>query len=194
MRTLVSAAVTTALAITMAGLTAGQAYASVPAVDSTGATESYMFTVQAARGSTTAITETEASEQFRLTITGVSPVTMFADRPFRDASLITPRSLEANWATWFADSAPNAVLTYARPGKAPGSFVVELTNPVYHATTRSLSFTAIREARAHDPVEKSATWTRLTTPSTMAGVSLFIDPVDSGNSLSINAGYPGEDA
>lgn len=192
MRKLLSTAIVTTLLITVTGLMAEQASATMPAAVATSETESFMFTVQAARGFTTPIKETETSEKFRLTITGVSPVTKFADRPFRDASLITPRSLEINWATWFVESAPNAVLTYARPGKAPASFVVVLTDPIYSAKSRALSFTAVREARAHDPIEKSATWIQFTTPSTMTSVTLFIDPVSS-NTLNIVVPYASED-
>ena len=53
--------------------------------------------------------------------------------------------------------------------------VVTVTDPTYRAAGRTLSFIATRVPREHDPVEKSATWERLTTPTSMRSVSLFID-------------------
>jgi hypothetical protein len=176
MRRSLAAPLVAAFAMTCAALTGSPASASAGMDDQPTGTKEALFTVQAANGTTkslkAAVTE---DERFRLTLTGVDPVTKFANRPFRDATLITPEALDANWDAWFAGDPPNAVLTYLRPGQAPGSMVVALTNPTYSVATRSLSFTATREARKHDPIEKGANWQQLTTPSAMQSVSLFID-------------------
>lgn len=49
---------------------------------------------------------------------------------------------------------------------APGSMVVALTWPRYTAGTQTLTLTAIREQRVHDPAEKSPGRERVTTPAT----------------------------
>ena len=78
------------------------------------ANPSYLFTVQAAAGSTSpGQTSKGEDERFTLTLRGVDPVTKFADRPLRAASVISPAALVSNWDSWFADSPPNAVLTFA---------------------------------------------------------------------------------
>jgi hypothetical protein len=165
-----------ALVITAGGLPALPASAVTGEASASSTTEEYLFTVQAAGGSTKQMRPLgPENERFRLILTDVDPVTMFSDRPFRDARLMSPKALDANWEAWFGADPPNAVLTYARPGRAPGSMVVVLTNPSYTAASRTLAFTATRLPREHDPIEKSVTWQRLTTPSSMHSVSLFID-------------------
>jgi hypothetical protein len=130
--------------------------------------KSFLFTVEASNGRTTPMKATgSVDERFRLTLSDVDPVTMFADWPFRNAKFISPSALDANWSTWFVSDPPNEVLTFARPGKVPGSMVVTLTNPRYQA----------RDRRKHDPLEKGANWQRLTTPRTFSGAGLFIDEV-----------------
>lgn len=174
-RLLAAVSVTAALVATSGGLVVPASAVASAATEPT-VTEEYMFTVQAARGTTTQMAPAErGTERFRLTLTGIDPVTMFSDRPFRDATLMSPRALDTNWEAWFDESPPNAVLTYARPGRAPGSMVVTVTDPTYRAAGRTLSFIATRVPREHDPAEKSVTWQRLTTPTSMRSVSLFID-------------------
>lgn len=97
------------------------------------ANPSYLSTVQAVAGSTVlGQTSKGEDERFTLTMRGVDPVTKFADRPLRAASVISPAALVSNWNSWFADSPPNAVLTFAgRAGEAPQSIVVTLTKPRY---------------------------------------------------------------
>lgn len=140
------------------------------------APESFLFTVQAVGGTTAPLPKQgKVDERFSLTLTGVSPVTQFSDRPFRDSTIISPAALVRNWNAWFAGDPPNAVLTFARPGRAPGSFVISLTRPRYDARDRTLSFTAVRENRQHDPVDSGSGWRRTATPTTFTDASLFID-------------------
>jgi hypothetical protein len=146
------------------------------AADQPTGTEEFMFLVVATRATTVQLkADGPNSERFRLVLTDMAPVTMFSDRPFRDARLMTAKALDANWDTWFAGNPPNAALTFDRRGRPPASMIVELTDSSYNATTRTLTFTAIREPREHDPMEKNLNWQRLTTPSSMRSVSLFID-------------------
>lgn len=147
------------------------------------ATPSYLFTVQSPTGTTVQGNLLKGeNERFTLTMHGVSPVTKFADRPFRNASVMSPAALASNWNAWFADSPPNAVLTYS-PGSAglPESIVVTLTRPRYVSADRTLTFTATRTYRSLDPSEKGSNWTRPTTPRSFTHASLFID--DAGSSV-----------
>lgn len=147
------------------------------------ATPSFLFTVQAAAGSTVpGRSATGEDERFTLTLHGVAPVTKFADRPFRAASVISPVALVANWDAWFAASAPNAVLTYADSSrKTPQSIVVTLAHPRYNSTGSTLTFTATRTYRTMDPSQKAKDWQRPATPRSFSGASLFID--DAGSSV-----------
>jgi hypothetical protein len=172
----------------LAAVVAATCMVSVPArAESSGhspavSSEQYLFTVEATAGVTQSLkVRGPEDERFRLTLSGVDPVTQFSDRPFRDARFISPRALTANWPAFFAGDPPNAVLTYDRPGRAPSSMVVTLSNPRYRASDRTLSFEAIREKRAHDPVEKGPSWQRLTTPKSLSVVSLFIDDASSAS-------------
>lgn len=147
------------------------------------ATPSYLFTVDAVSGSTVADAPLSGSdERFTLSLRGVEPVTKFADRPFRNASVMSPAALVANWKSWFATSAPNAVLTYSvGAGKAPQSIVVTLGQPRYSSSGRTLTFPASRTYRTLDPSQKGSNWVRPATPRSFVGASLFID--DAGSSV-----------
>ncbi len=143
---------------------------------------SYLFTVVAAAGSTMPGQPTNGEdERFTLTLAEVDAVTKFADRPLRAASVLSPEALVSDWSSWFADSPPNAVLTFAgRAGMAPQSIVMTLTEPRHDAIGRTLIFTALRTYRTLEPSEKSQEWTRPATPTDFTMASLFID--NSGDS------------
>lgn len=147
------------------------------------ATPSFLFTVQAMDGSTVPGRSAKVEdEHFTLTLRNVSPVTKFADRPFRTASVISPAALVSNWEAWFADSPPNAVLTFASgTHNAPQSIVVTLATPRYDSSGRTLSFTASRTYRTLDPSQKGKSWKRPATPRDFTSASLFID--DAGSSV-----------
>jgi hypothetical protein len=167
------------LAITVFAF-AGVAASGPPAQAST---PSFLFTVQAASGSTASSrTAAGEDERFTLTLRGVDPVTKFADRPFRAASVMSPAALASNWNAWFGDSAPNAVLTFSSStGKAPQSIVVTLTQSRYNSADHTVTFTATRTYRTLDPSQKGKDWKRPVTPRTFTSASLFID--DAGSSV-----------
>jgi hypothetical protein len=114
-------------------------------------------------------------ERFRLVLRDVAPVTMFSDRPLRESRLISPKGLVANWETWFAGDPPNALISVPRPGLAPVSFVVTLTDPKWIQGAKRLAFTATREQEKHDPQAKGTSWNRPKTPRDLESVSIFID-------------------
>ena len=153
------------------------------------ASPAYLFAVQAVNGSTSTVSAAKSEdERFTLTLRGVDPVTKFADRPFRSASVMSPGALVANWDAWFVGSAPNAVLTYTgAAGAAPQSIVVTLTRPRYEKDGRSLTFTATRTYRSLDPLNKGTNWVRPATPRTFVGASLFIDDAGSSTTDSLTA-------
>lgn len=123
-----------------------------------------------------ASTTAEGHERFRLTLRWPGSVTMFSDRPFREARLVTPAALSANWEAWFADAPPNAVMTFSGDdGRAPQSIVVELTRAQWDPEADVLTFTAVRIPARHDPALKGSNWRRPTTPASASNVSLFID-------------------
>jgi hypothetical protein len=163
-------------AISAAGLTAISAPAQA-------ATPSYLFTVEAAAGSTASVRPAQGEdERFTITMRGVEPVTKFADRPFRSASVMSPAALVSNWDAWFADSPPNAVLSFVGgTSQAPQSIVVTLTRPRFDNVGRTLTFTASRTYRTLDPSQKGKNWKRPATPRAFTGASLFID--DAGSSV-----------
>lgn len=191
-------AIASVVAVALALLVAPPAtQASAPSAPTVPA-PSYLFTVESASGSTTPLSPRGTGERFTLTLDRPAAVTMFTDRPYRRARLISPAALDQSWETWFASSPPNAVLTWnAGSGKPPASFVVALTNPRYDGTTDTLAFTALRVRRLHDPVEKGPNWKRQTTPASFTGASLFIDSAGSvtvnGCTITSGASCPGAD-
>ena len=157
---------------------------------------SYLFTVEAAHGTTAQLKPRGSVERMTITLDHVDPVTQFTDRPLRNARLISPSALTTHWATWFADSPPNAVMTWSDGADAaPASFVVTLTKAAYNPATRQLTFTAERDPRQHDPAEKGRNWKRLTTPAAFTQASLFIDNAGTttlnGCTIASNASCPG---
>lgn len=188
----------TCVTIALAALALATPVHAAQAVPAPAPAPSYLFTVEAAHGTTTQLKARGTTERMTITLDRVRPVTQFADRPLRDAKLISPAALATHWSTWFADSPPNAVMTWSdRAHRAPSSFVVTLTKAAYDPLRRQLTFTAERDPRQHDPVEKSPNWTRLKTPTTFTQASLFIDNAGSrvvnGCTLASNAQCPGAD-
>lgn len=154
--------------------------------------EQFLFMMPAAAGTTmTAQPLAGEDERFTLRLTGVDPVTKFADRPFRDARIIPVSELASEWDSWFASSAPNAVLTYdAGNGTAPQSIVVTLTNPQWEPETSAMTFTAVRIYRSHETSAGASEWKRPETPPSFRTASLFIDSVTTPPACQITINGP----
>ena len=175
------------------GLLAGGLLAPVSAQDTTNVpristlasenTAQYLFTLGAASGRTQPLKKHNGeSERFVLTLRGVGVVTKFADRPFRNATVLAPWRFTKHWHAWFAGSAPNAVVTFGQgDGRAPQSIVVTLYHPSYNAKNQRLRFIAVRIYRHHDPSSPKLNWKPPATPRTFSEANLFID--DSGSSV-----------
>lgn len=172
MRSRICALVLTLMTAVLAGAAVPVATAAPTSPPS--AEEQFLFTLEATRGATvTRKGPAHVDEMFTLRLSDIGQITRFADRPFRDADVITPRQLVAGWPIWFAESAPNAVLSYSTgPRKRPQSIVVMLNNPRVSGNT--ITFSAVRIYRKHDPAV-AGTWKRPTTPKTFTQASLFID-------------------
>lgn len=140
---------------------------------------SYLFTMRAAAGSTTQLTaEDDEDERFTLSFTDVAQVmTVFTDRPAREASAITVQQFVEGWEATFAESAPNAVLSYLDSSSStPLTIVTTLYSPVYDAAANTLSFTAVRIYR-DVALPDNIQWTRPVTPASFTSPTLFIDSV-----------------
>lgn len=143
----------------------------------------YLFSLNTDRGTSTRVGKDSGEQRFVLTMHGVSErATQFADRPFRNAYLLSTRTLIKKWGTWFGDSPPNAVLTYTDPKRskdpAPSTIVVKLLKPRYSPKTDTLRFTAQHLHRSVSPVNGDKV--RLPNrrpPARFTRGSLFIDTV-----------------
>lgn len=158
------------------GVPAAQAVEGTPAPQ-------YLFTLNAERGTSTAVGKDSGERKFVLTLRGVSSrATQFADRPFRNAYLQSTRTLIKKWDTWFQDSPPNAVLTFtsAKRSKdpAPRTIVVTLAKPKYSPKSDTLRFTARHLHRSVSPVNgDKVTSPKRRPPAQFLRASLFIDTV-----------------
>lgn len=148
----------------------------------TEAPPSYLFVVNSERGTIDGVGKDVGTEKLTLTLRGVNDhATQFADRPIRRAYVLSTRDLVARWKRWFADSPPNAVLTFNRKrDHMPHSIVVKLRHPRYDAKAETLTFAARHIHRASDlspdAIERVALPHRRP-PAMFIRGSLFIDSV-----------------
>ncbi|MCX6434320.1 MAG: hypothetical protein NTX29_16640 [Actinobacteria bacterium] len=137
---------------------------------------SYLWVVNSEGGTITG----SGDENLTLTLTGVREyVTQFADRPVRHAYVLSTMDFENRWADWFSPVTPNAVLSFTEPASPmPASIVLEVTDPVYDESARTLSFTATRlhrEPDAHPDAVETVSLPNIQTPATFISGALFID-------------------
>lgn len=118
----------------------------------------------------------------RLVLEGVDAHTiMFSDRPDRLTDVVDTAAITEQWEELFADSAPNAVLVEHRPDGETDSLVVVLTNPVFDAATRTLSYDIEVLADEDHPESVSGLTGEVheEPPSEFLAASLFIDNMTS---------------
>ena len=149
---------------------------STPADTTSPAPVSYLWVVNSEGGTIAGSGDTGLT----LTLTGVRDyVTQFADRPVRHAYVLSTMDFENRWADWFSPVTPNAVLSFTEPASPmPASIVLEVTDPVYDESARTLSFTATRLHREPDPHPdsvESVSLPNIQTPATFISGALFID-------------------
>lgn len=142
----------------------------------------YLFAINSKRGTVRGVGKDTGKEKLTLVLRGVSDhATQFADRPIRDAFVLSTKDLEARWDRWFHDSDPNAVLSFSQ-GKdpMPHSIVVKLRKPRYNEKKGTLTFTARhlhRHADLSPDAREKITLPKRRPPAHFRQGSLFIDSV-----------------
>lgn len=146
---------------------------------------SYLFTVNGPSGRIDGIGEDTGEESLTVTLDVSDHATQFADRPIRAAYVLSTADLADRWSRWFADAAPNAVLSFTEPGEpTPRSIVLELADPAYDSAAGTLTFTARhlhREADLSPDAVEQVDLPRRTAPASFDGWSLFIDSTGTGD-------------
>jgi uncharacterized protein YjbI with pentapeptide repeats len=146
-------------------------------------TPTYLFTISAQGGTIEGVGEDTGDEELTLTLIGANDhATQFADRPIRDAYVLSTRDLVDRWDGWFADAPPNAVLSYSEPGDSmPRTIVMQLSEPVYDESTRTLAFAARHLHRQPDlspDAQERIEVSGRVPPATFTRGALFIDSVE----------------
>ena len=144
--------------LTVASCSSGESSGSGSDTD----TGAFLYVVDANSGSA-------IDERLTLSLDGDARVTVFSDRPEREAWRLPVPALVAGWAAMFGDDPPNASLVASAAGVDETSVVV-LSNPQLSGT-RELSFT-------YEPVTETPTLNAEATgdpPTEFASASLFVD-------------------
>lgn len=142
--------------------------------------EDYLWMLTAAGGTIDGIGKDTGDEVLTLTLAGVSDhATQFADRPARDAYVISIPEFTDRWDSWFGSTAPNAVLSYQVVGEArPRGIVLEIDDPDYDSAAGTITFVARHIHRASDPHPDVIAPIEVAprgAPASFRGASLFID-------------------
>lgn len=136
----------------------------------------YIWTEQSGSGSLNGPDD----QHLKLTLKQVAPyVTRFTDRPVRHATAVANADFFQRWNGYFFNDPPNAVLTYRPVGSLqPASIVLTVSNPVYNAEKKTVTYDASRINRAITPDINASTALKikdLKTPKSFSACSLFID-------------------
>jgi hypothetical protein len=142
--------------------------------------ETYLWMLTADGGTISGIGKDTGDEVLTLTLSGVNDyATQFADRPARDAYVISTPDFTDRWDDWFGSTPPNAVLSYQVAGEVkPRGIVLEIDDPEYDSAAGTITFVARHLHRASDPhpdANAPIEVARRTTPASFRGASLFVD-------------------
>lgn len=123
-----------------------------------------------------------------LTLAGADVyTTQFTDRPNRVAYVVTNVDYERRWGSYFATSAPNAVLAYqTAPGQRPLNIVLTLNSAKWNAESNTWTFDAVRIRKVKDNLPdrtKTIFLPGIDNPKEFVGASLFIDPASAEDLL-----------
>lgn len=134
----------------------------------------------AAGGTIDGIGKDTGDEVLTLTLSGVNDhATQFADRPARDAYVISTLDFADRWDDWFGSTPPNAVLSYQVAGEArPRGIVLEIDDPEYDSGAGTITFVARHLHRGSDPHPDAIApieVARRGAPASFRSASLFID-------------------
>lgn len=145
------------------------------AASSRAVTPSYLFSIPTASGSLIGRND----RHLTLRLIGTRRyLTRFTDRPLRQATVVANVDFARRFASYFADSAPNAVLTYTRPGtQIPVSIVLTIAAPRWNATRSTWTFRATRIRKTSDTLPGSTRISppRIPNPRTFTHATLLID-------------------
>jgi len=118
-------------------------------------------------------------ENLTLTLTDADVFTnRFTDRPLRDAYVVNNVDFAKRWKGYFADSAPNAVLSFETGhGERPLNIILTLTSASWNAEAKSWTFNAkrIREKADNLPDSTVIAAPAVDNPAKFVGATLFID-------------------
>jgi hypothetical protein len=174
-------ALVVAIAAPLAALTAGtSALSATPARQQV----NYLWAIPSASGSLTG-----PNQHLTLRLVGVRDyLTRFTDRPVRQAYVVANVDFIRRFKHYFADSNPNAVLSYSPGGKAiPIAIVLQLGQPRWDPKTSSLTFLAKRIPHMEDNLPDTTVHIKPTfipNPRHFDKAGLFID---SGCAASVGA-------
>jgi hypothetical protein len=119
---------------------------------------------------------------YSLVLEGIDAHTViFADRPVREAGVITTGEFVDGWDEAFGDDPPNAALVEHDRSGVADTIVVRLSNPIYDLTAGTIRYDAVVLADEEHP-DRLATVIRRAhgePPTAFSTVSLFIDSVHS---------------
>lgn len=136
----------------------------------------YMWAIPSASGSLTGPND----QHLALRLVGVRDyLTRFTDRPVRKAYVVANADFVRRFKNYFADSKPNAVLSYAMGGKPiPTAVVLELGQPRWDAKTATLTFPAKRIPHIEDNLPDTTVHIKppfIPNPRHFDTAALFID-------------------
>jgi hypothetical protein len=146
----------------------------------------YMWAIPSASGSLTG----PNNQHLTLRLVGVRDyLTRFTDRPVRQAYVVANVDFIRRFKHYFADSNPNAVLSYSLGGRAiPIAIVLQLGQPRWDPKTSSLTFPAKRIPHMEDNLPDTTVHIKppfIPNPRHFDRTGLFID------SASTTCGEPG---
>jgi uncharacterized protein YjbI with pentapeptide repeats len=151
-------------------------------------TPRYLFSIPTASGSLTGRRDQHLT--LRLTDTR-DYLTRFTDRPLRQANVVANVDFARRFASYFAGSAPNAVLTYTpRGARIPVSIVLTITAPHWNPKRSTWTFRATRIRKKSDALPGSTGHIKpppIPNPRSFRNGTLLIDDTVGGCELEPSA-------
>jgi hypothetical protein len=174
-------ALVVAIAAPLAALTAGcggtrTVTSRLPAVTPARQQINYLWTIPSASGALTGPND----QHLTLRLVGVRKyLTRFTDRPVRKAYVVANVDFVRRFKHYFADSNPNAVLSYSLGGKAtPIAIVLQVGQPRWDRKTSTLTFPAKRIPHMEDDLPDTTVHIKppfIPNPRHFDKAGLFID-------------------
>jgi hypothetical protein len=166
-------------AIAAVGLTVGMllvASTSLSAATTPPQQFNYLWSIPSASGSLTG----PNNQHLVLRLVGLRDyMTRFTDRPVRKAYVVANADFVRRFKGYFADSNPNAVLSFSEAGnRIPTEIVLKIGQPRWNRTTSTLTFPAVRILKRPDDLPDTTVHIKpplIRNPRHFDQASLFID-------------------